>query len=241
MKQLFFILLALFTLASCAPRQDTITSAAMDIYSQYTDHSETLTVAYIGDYENDGKTYNAVMFQTADSAEWEWLKQEFGIFSMDEVRAGKTQGTIMTSPGIGDQQPVSDDASPQGVMMGTLHIDTTRDFKDTAEFLAYIDSLTFELLRQTYGDSVARLRMRPVMVMDLDSMPEGMSEQKVGAQQEIDKFTRDHGSVSYLVNVDYSNQTLWLFFYDNGDKNVMKKQSCSSIPGKVVPAKPIMV
>ena len=199
-------------LASCTPQLDNITSAAMDIYSQYTDHSETLTVAFVGDYHKGEDVYNAVMFQTTDSAEWEWLKEEFGIFSMDEVHTSRSASTLVTAHTDTDE-PLADEA-PHEVIMGTLEIDTTRDFKDTAEFLAYIDSLTFELLRETYGDSVARLRMRPVTIMDLDSMPDDMPAQKVSAHRKINKFTREHGRISYLVNVDYDNQTLWLFFFD---------------------------
>ncbi len=201
-------------LASCTTRLDNITSAAMDIYSQYTDRSETLTVAFVGDYHKGGEVYNAVMFQTSDSAEWEWLREEFGVFSMDEVRTSEVGASpLTTAPRETSGQP-ADDEGRHEVMMGTLEVDTTRDFKDTAEFLAYIDSLTFELLRQTYGDSIARLRMRPVTVMDLDSMPDDLPEQKVSAHRKINKFTREHGRISYLVNADYDNQTLWLFFFD---------------------------
>ena len=215
MKQIIYILTVLLLFASCStPQQDHITSAAMDIYNQYTNHSESLTVAFVGNYHKEGEIYNAVMFQTADSAEWEWLKEEFGIFSIDEVRAGTSESTLVTSPTNSVQQPVTDDEAPHGVIMGALEVDTSRDFKDTAEFLAYIDSLTFELLRQTYGDSIARLRMRPVTIMDFDSMPDELPAQKVSAHRKINKFTREHGRISYLVNVDYDNLTLWLFFYE---------------------------
>ncbi len=214
MKQRIFILSILLMLVSCTTQQDNITSAAMDIYNQYISHSETLTVAFVGNYQKEGEVYNAVMFRTPDSSEWEWLKEEFGVFTMDEVRAGNSASAMMTNPKNGNTESMGDDETPQGMMMGTLEIDTTRDFKDTAEFLAYIDSLTFELLRQTYGDSVARTRMRPVMIMDLDSMPDNLPSNKVMSHKKINKFTREHGRVSYLVNVDYENQTLWLFFYD---------------------------
>lgn len=215
MKRLFYILLALLALASCTPRMDNVTSAAMDIYSQYKDHSESLTVAFVGDYENGGQTYNAVMFQTADSAEWEWLKEEFGVFSMDEVRASGTTSGVMTSHGDGTGKPSAlEEDAPQGMMMGTIEVDPNRDFKDTAEFLAYIDSLTYEMLREAYGDSIAKIRHRPAVIMDLDGMPDEMSAEKVATHQEINRLTREHGRVSYLVNVDSENQTLWLFFYD---------------------------
>ena len=215
MKRPYYILPLLLAFAACAPRLDNVTSAAMDIYDQYKDRSETLTVAFVGDYHSNGQTYNAVMFQTADSAEWEWLKEEFGVFSMDEVRASGNASGIMTSSGDGTGKPSAlEEEAPQGVMMGTIEIDTNRDFKDTAEFLAYIDSLTFEMLREAYGDSIARIRHRPAVIMDLDSMPDEMSAEKVATHQEINRFTRDHGHVSYLVNVDSENQTLWLFFYD---------------------------
>ena len=217
MKQLVYIVMVFLLTVSCARQQDNITSAAMDIYSQYNNHSETLTVAFVGDYNKGGEVYNAVMFQTADSAEWEWLKDEFGVFSMDEVRASRSASALVTAPKDADTSTSGASSCQEEeheVIMGTLEVDTTRDFKDTAEFLAYIDSLAFELLRQTYGDSIARLRMRPVKIMDLDSMPDDLSAQKVSAHRKINKFTREHGRISYLVNVDYDNQTLWLFFYE---------------------------
>lgn len=211
-----FLLASLLALAACTSPADDITSAAMDIYNQYNDHSATLTVAYVGDYQKNGTTYNAVMFHTDDTTEWQWLCQEFGILSIDEVQTARAAAPLTTrADGHPGPQPAGAGAdTSHGVIMGTLEIDPTRDFKDTAEFLAYIDSLTFEMLRQTYGDSLARIRMRPVSIMNLDSMPDEMPATKVAAHQAIAKFTRQHGSVSYLVNVDYDNHTLWLFFYD---------------------------
>ncbi len=209
---LLFIVLALLT--SCAPQQqDDVSSAAMDIYRQYYRHSASLTVAFIGDYHKDGQTYNAVMLRTTDSLEWQWLKEQFGIFSIDEVRASRDV-SMMTPATGGNSTPALDEQEQHGVIMGTIEVDSTRDFKDTAEFLAYIDSLTFAMLSQMYGDSVARLRMRPVMVMDLDSMPQQLPQQKVKAHQQMDRFTQDHGNAAYLVNVDCEHQTIWLFFYD---------------------------
>ena len=219
MKHLFCILALIMLLAGCSHPKDEVTSAAMDIYKQYYRHSKTLDVAYVGGYQNAGQTYNAVMFHTADSTEWEWLKREFGIFSADEIQKGSSGEGVITS---GDHNSTSVSDLPQGSMMATIMVDTTREFKDTAEFMAYIDSMVYEMLREAYGDSVAKARKRPVMVMDLDSMPEEMPCEKVYSHQKMADFTVDHGSVAYFVNVDHASQTVWLFFKDTSASDVKK-------------------
>ena len=211
MKHLLCIFAFILLLAGCSRPKDELTSAAMDIYKQYYRHSKTLDVAFVGGYQNVGQTYNAVMFHTADSTEWEWLKKEFGIFSTEEIQKGSSgEGVISTGGGTFAGTP----QTPQGSIMATLMVDTTREFKDTAEFMAYVDSMVYEVLREAYGDSVAKARKRPVMVMDLDSMPEEMPYEKVYSHQKMADFTAKHGSVAYFVNVDYARQTIWLFFKD---------------------------
>ncbi len=208
MKLLHCILAVLLLFSACAPRYDDVESAAMDIYSQYADHSKTLTVAFVGDYQADGQTYNAVMFRTTDSTEWEWLKKEFGVLTAEEIQQMVQDSSVIKTPGNGAGVP----DQPQGAMMGAILIDSTREFKDTAEFMAYIDSMVFEMLREAYGDSVAKARMHSVMVMNLDSMPEEAPSDKMYNHQQMATFTKKHQNVAYFVNPDHENRTIWLFF-----------------------------
>lgn len=212
LRYILTLLLVVLCAAACTPRQDDVTSAAMDIYTQYADHSATLTVAYVGDYQTDGLTYNAVMFQTPDSAEWEWLKAEFSVVTP----AVPLQGGIMMGDTSmlqsGAAQPA--DGQSHGVVMASLEIDTTRDFKDTAEFLAYIDSLSRAMLLSMGRDTAG---LRATMVFNGDNaqaLPEAVSDQ----QNRIAGFTRDHGQAGYLISADFDTQTLWLFFFANPDE-----------------------
>lgn len=208
MKPLYCIIIALLLFGACTPRYDDVESAAMDIYNQYADHSKTLTVAFVGGYKADGQTYNAVMFQTTDSAEWVWLKEEFGVLSAEEIQNVSQNSSVITTPGNGTEAP----EQPEGAMMGAIMVDPNREFKDTAEFMAYIDSMVYEMLREAYGDSVANARMHSVMVMDLDSMPEEAPAEKMYNHQKMAILTTKHGNVAYFVNADHENQTIWLFF-----------------------------
>lgn len=208
MKPLYCILVSLLLFGACTPRYDDVESAAMDIYNQYADHSKTLTVAFLGDYQAEGQTYNAVMFQTSDSEEWEWLKEEFGVLTAEEIQNVAHDSSVIRTPGNGAGNP----EQPQGAMMGSIMVDPNREFKDTAEFMAYIDSMVYEMLREAYGDSVAKVRMHSVMVMDLDSMPEGAPSEKMYNHQQMATFTTKHGNVAYFVNADHENHTIWLFF-----------------------------
>lgn len=204
------ILALVLLLAGCSHPKDEVTSAAMDIYKQYCHHSKTLGVAFVGDYQADGQTYNAVMFRTSDSTEWEWLKKEFGVLTAEEIQDVANNSSVITTPGNGAETP----EQPEGSMMGAIMVDPDREFKDTAEFMAYIDSMVFEMLREAYGDSVAKARMHSVMVMDLDSMPDKAPAGKIYNHQQMATFTTKHGNVAYFVNADHENHTIWLFFKD---------------------------
>ena len=210
MKPQYYIFAALLLFGACTSRNDDVVSAAMDIYSQYADHSKTLTVAFVGDYQADGQTYNAVMFRTTDSTEWEWLKKEFGVLTTEEIQQMAQDPSVIKTPGNGAGAP----EQPQGAMVGAIMVASTREFRDTAEFMAYIDSMVFEMLREAYGDSVAKARMHPVMVMNLDSMPEEAPSEKVYNHQQMATFTKKHRNVAYFVNPDHENRTVWLFFKD---------------------------
>lgn len=201
--------------AACTSPHDDVVSAAMDIYEQYADHSSTLTVAYIGDYTCDNYDYNAVMLQTADSAEWKWLMAEFGVMApMVPPQSGVMMGDAAMLQGDAAQAPSGEG---HGVVMASLEIDTTRDFKDTAEFLAYIDSLSRAMLLSMGRDTAG---LRATMVFNADSvqtLPESMSAQ----QTRMAGFTRDHGQAGYLISADYDTQTLWLFFFGNADEEAL--------------------
>ena len=208
MKTKIGILLAMMLLCiACTPRQNEVVSAAMEIYEKYADHSENLTVAFIGDYQVGQVKYNAIMFEATDSAEWEWLKHEFGIIDPNEI------SSMRLPDGTPIQTPDYMDGPPNGVVMGSLFIDSTLRFEDSASLMAYIDSLAAEILKDIAPEGYSG-QPHGLTVINLDSMPQTALDGRMESYQEIANYTRNKGKAGYLINADIENHKVWLFFYD---------------------------
>jgi hypothetical protein len=85
MKNLFTYLAVLLAIGLSACKEKTDVSetkacekAALELYCKYADN-EDLTVAYLGDLSIHGKCIDALMLQAKDEADWENLKQDFGM------------------------------------------------------------------------------------------------------------------------------------------------------------------
>ena len=71
-------------LASCGKGKDPnkeggkCNNAALELYCKYADNDD-LTVAYLGDFNLQGKKIDAVMLQANDDEEWQLLRQDFGL------------------------------------------------------------------------------------------------------------------------------------------------------------------
>lgn len=71
-------------LASCGKGKDPnkeggkCNNAALELYCKYADNDD-LTVAYLGDFNLQGKKIDAVMLQANDDEEWQLLRQDFGM------------------------------------------------------------------------------------------------------------------------------------------------------------------
>lgn len=85
MKNLFTYLAVLLVIGLSACKEKTEVTetkacekAALELYCKYADN-EDLTVAYLGDLSIHGKCIDALMIQANDEADWETLKQDFGM------------------------------------------------------------------------------------------------------------------------------------------------------------------
>lgn len=201
------LLLAVATLLclSCSRSQSGAEEAATRLYNQYASASESLTVAYIGNYQAYGHRFNAVMFQAADSSEWQWLKKEFGVIEPGDLSLDARGQDNTTQPG-------------GRVTMVTLHIDTSIQFQSPEQRQAYIDSITqatvAEILGSRQGDTGS-------FVATLDAHDTNLSPELQSQMEQIKQMeqnTRADGSDEYVISVDSKNRTLWLFFCNNPDE-----------------------
>lgn len=221
MKRFAYIYIAplamALSLAACSSKSDDLTSSVLDIYEHYADHSENLTVAFLGDYERNGRTYNAVMFRAEDDEQWEWLKNEFGIVTpqdlalMGDSLRGTHHGVIITPATI----------PPEVVMRG-------EEAKQQ-----YIDSVSNAVMRDMLGDT-ARLAMAPVVVYEFKGMADSVLARKMRRQSDMDYFTHRHGDAGYILRADIPNRTLWLFFYAGDDDQAQLVRNLNPPKDKIV-------
>lgn len=196
-KKLPIIILLLLVVAACTPTQDKTTSAAMEIYQQYADHSDKLTVAVISNYKAYGNTFTTVMFHAADNAEWEWVKREFGVFTPSVFLPDST-------------------CDNKKVVVSSLVIDKSELMGlDSNEQEAYIDSVTKTLLEHITGHDHTDTALKLYTIEEgktdtMQALPEIIRQ-----QERIFKLSRQYKNVGYIISSDPKNRTLWLFFYDS--------------------------
>lgn len=113
----FFIYLAVFLaigLSACkerteAPETKACEKAALELYCKYADN-EDLTVAYLGDLTINGKCIDALMLQASEEADWETLKQDFGLMPYDTAELNCPSDDKFVSVGVGIEADFLDDA-----------------------------------------------------------------------------------------------------------------------------------
>ena len=91
----YLSMLLLLSLLACNPNDGkvgdkSLDNAALELYSKYADNTN-LTVAYLGDLNINEKSIDALMLQANDEADWETLKQDFGLTVGDTTNAGNSQ------------------------------------------------------------------------------------------------------------------------------------------------------
>jgi len=220
MKRLLIIgILISLCIEACSRPESEAMTAAMEMYKKYADRSEKLTVAYIGNFEAEGGVYNAVMFQAQDSAEWEWLQEEFGLKS-----------DMMMMPSMG-----------QNMIVTSVKIDSTMQFASEEELMAYVDSLTKEIMAGATGNPDAGEGMAmngmPLLsmeelqrmgVIDSGAVESGMlamdgtlgeiDTEMLNQHQKLMDMTDEHQNTGYVIGSDAEAMTLWLFFYNTPEE-----------------------
>jgi len=224
MKRILLILSILALAAGCSRPPAEAVSAAMEMYEKYAKHSEQLTVAFIGNFEAEGSVYNTVMFQAQDSAEWAWLKEEFGIVEAMDLASMGCDGSPM--------------------VMTSMKIDSTLKFSSNEELQAYADSMARELVKQVTGEEaggeVKIMAVNPnadiqsqiasgmaqmgqpmpggmpagVGMMVLDDSVAPLSPKTIEQQTNLMNISQKHKGAGYIISSDAETRTLWLFFYD---------------------------
>ena len=116
MKKLltYLVLLLAIGLSACkektdAPETKACEKAALELYCKYADNEE-LTVAYLGDLSINGKCIDALMLQANDEADWETLKQDFGMMPSGTVAMNCPNDDNPVMVGVGIETDFMDDA-----------------------------------------------------------------------------------------------------------------------------------
>lgn len=199
-RLLFIFVLTLFVCSGCKSDVDSVESAAMELYNKYADNTQGVTVAYIGDYEAYNQIFNAVMFHADDSAQWQWLKQEFGVIEPGDI-----------TPGVDAQN---------GVTMLSIHIDTSLKFSNKEEQQAYIDSVVRQVVSETLGEYDNEDTNVFVGTVNADdtNLPSGLQSQLLQHKQ-FDKNRESAGNAEYIISVDLENKTLLCFFCSTAEES----------------------
>jgi len=164
---------------------------AMDMYRQYADRMEGLTVAYVGGYQSDDREYQAVVFQPADSAQWTWLKREFG---MDDTPVQPTD--ISQQGSLAERRPGDMPSASRG------HAMRVRSFRKGLGEVLTTTQPQGPVAHETLHDTAQVLLPLPRFTIGL-SRP-GQPD-----------YTEQRG---YVVGLDDTDRVLCLLFYENRDE-----------------------
>ena len=208
--RIHILTLSLLLLASCGGEKDHATeTAAMEVYGKYADHSATLTVAYIGDYKAEDCVYNAVMLQTDDSCEWEWLKAEFGLLHPS------LEGMLPADASINPLSMVTMSVEVPDSLIAGLGDGMPPDMNDPEVQAAIMRSLRES---GVIPDLPGLLDTTPMPMSGIPGMAGG--QMRFEQQDELHSLANRHGDDGYVVSSDAGNNTIWLFFYSNDEERV---------------------
>lgn len=242
------LLLAIMLLAckeSAVPSETpSCEKAALELYYQYADNPN-LTVAYLSDLEVNGKGVNALMLQANNEADWEALKREFGIMTIDS--------TVLDCPS--DDNPVLVGVAIEADFLDEAVLDTLTNINQISEediekySLIVADKIREIMMGFQAQDSLSNTNA--VIVGQDEVMPGatdityddyimtvsraivvGMIEERIHSPKNSKDDTSEiikqnnrimddaqtHGHIGYVTAADNDHLALWLFFYDNQEE-----------------------
>lgn len=251
MKNLFSYLAIFlaFGLSACkekteVPETKACEKAALELYCKYADN-ENLTVAYLGDLPIHGKCIDALMLQANDEADWEMLRQDFGMMPGDTAALNCPNDDNPVMVGVGIETDFLDDA-----ILDTL-TDIRQIPKEDIEKFTFIvadkireimksfqapDSLLpntaiiigqgeveHEATDNTYDDYILTVSRAIVIGLINEKIQANTTNTKknTGIIDQNDRImdeAQSHGHIGYITAADYDNRTLWLFFYDDQEE-----------------------
>lgn len=166
------------------------TGAAWELYQQYAGR-ENLTVAFVGDYDNGGDTYNAVMLQAETDEAWEELQQEFSVVvPVGAPQEGDTVSPMMMAAYMADSALLQDSAS--------------------------LDSLVNAIVHNVVPDSLRTSRRVSTLVLDDPAAFQQVP--LLGQHKRLIAVASADDKCGYLVSSDEEQHILWLFFYASQDE-----------------------
>lgn len=205
MKKTYLIILipiSLWLISCTCRRIDYQDNEALKLYCSYAEN-ENLTVAYLSDFKVEEHAINTVMIQANDDTNWDWLRNEFSIPNQEDtnytVEMGMKWNTQVTiDDNIFDKEYIDDEE---------ISLFAQAIVEQLSEAMNSLLASEGEVQKASFSINDNGLSYKDTIV-DTDATI-------------ISDAKRD-GSEGYVTAVDYENQTLWIFFYDDAEE-------CSSI------------
>ena len=213
--RLAYLLLIVATLSGCVKQRSEATTAAMEMYKHFAHQNEELTVSLVAGYAVDSNRYDAVMLQAHDDSTFLALLDEVGVGIVRHLLSEELQD-LTASIEWCERTPDSSwqslapslDSAPQSniaiMEVGKGSMQTVRK-----ELLQGIEKYGLEYMSQLSSDTLL-LNNEPIS----DSLHKDIAsalEKSTSTMQ----LAKEHGSAGYYVSVQYSEQTVWLFFYND--------------------------
>lgn len=239
---LFLILLSLLGGGCQRNPTNDIQNAALALYCRYADN-EKLTVAYLGDYKMQGNTLNAVMIHADDEMDWERLQDDFAVpkdsptqpdDSTYTVEMGVEWNTsVNTDEALLQKEHLDDDeidlfaqaiVNQLSATLNSLLVSET-DVKKAHIALEDFNVMDDLQIDMEFRDETASDRIMAAVAEKLKENGLAYNDTSLVTEtviaENVDSLmleAKNYGQVGYVTAVDYSNRTLWVFFYGNADE-----------------------
>lgn len=198
MKKILAILLPTLLLASCQPKK----SALQQVYDQYADSVDRVTVALVGNYRVEDNIFNVIMLQALSDDDWQWLKEEFGVIQTNNMPMPFANELI--------------DYPKMQLQFISNYVDSTGRTEDP---LANTDEGTIvtqflnTLLQNIIDIDSAEARLNfDSIVCTTDSIEATID---TTLTRRFSQMAAQEGKYGYLIVTQEQYQTLWLLFFDS--------------------------